>query len=943
MRKSAIFLMVWTLGISSMWAAIPTGYYSRAEGKNKSELLSALYGIITNHTNIGYSSVWTAFKTTDTESDGKTIIDMYSTAKYTYGTDQAGDFNAIGQKYNREHSFPNSWFGGSSSTAMYSDLFHLYPTDGRVNGQRDNYIYGVCEGGTRLSSATVVAKGRLGNSTYTYNGKAAYNGKVFEPDDEYKGDFARTYFYMATCYNNVIGGWSSTYSSTYVDDIVDNNRYPVYKEWYVAMLLEWHRLDPVSEKEIKRNEAVYALQKNRNPYIDHPELVEYVWGNKMDAQWSESGTPAAVLVSPQDGESVNVGSITEGESVSKTIAVKGANLTKALSVTVSGTGFRVNKTSIAATDANVGTTVTVTYSSAVAASASGILKISSSEVNASVNLSATATAAPVEAVTALDATNVGFTSFTANWTSAQNVQSYTLYVNSASVTPPAAALLLDEDMSDGKTSWTAGGYTYGDSDAFRLGTGSGSGSIISPSVNLAASGGVVTVKVTARAYGSDTGVQMKVSALGSDGSVKDSKTFTLTSADAEYVAVMQCDAASGCKVKIESLVTKKRVQLVRAQVYSGNAAASAASAETGNATSRTISGITDTHYTVTGLTDGGEFTYNVKAVYSGNRESAASNDVGVKLSVAPASRAVADIVANSTVSDKVLVTNGDLMCVYVSPDGKTIYAKDDNAYAAKDAIGEGEVDFVKMYTNFMAGATYDQSNWVTITLPTSVSFDDYVGRSLSGVEGEVVNVQNPAIAAFHAPVAGELKGYKNNVYIAANFGGTQNANHTNANGQYNSYFLVSPKSNEIATIHWAMYVGDGKFTTPPSYGVSNPAGLTGAFTTDLSLLTSQFEFVENNVYKFDALITKQVGASGMSQKAASANAYLVYPFAGCEWEGSVEDGLITGVADLATGRKVKSVVYHNTAGVASQSPFEGVNIVVRIFTDGFRSVEKMLW
>ncbi len=135
---------------------------------------------------------------------------------------------------------------------MYSDAFHIYPTDGKVNGQRSNFPYGECANGTYVATHNGIrALGKLGSCTFP-----GYSGKVFEPDDEYKGDFARSYFYMAACYNDRISTWSSP--------MLSGNNYPAFTTWAVNLLLKWHRQDPVSEKEIKRNDAVYARQKNRN-------------------------------------------------------------------------------------------------------------------------------------------------------------------------------------------------------------------------------------------------------------------------------------------------------------------------------------------------------------------------------------------------------------------------------------------------------------------------------------------------------------------------------------------------------------------------------------------------------------------------------------------------------------------------------------------------------
>lgn len=382
MRKIALTLAMAALVLTSYAKdpkPCPSDYYANALNKSSESLLTALYNIITSHTNIGYDGLWDAYADTDTDDRGY-YIDMYSTYdKYTY-SNKCGSYSAIGDCVNREHSVPKSWWG-SGKQPQYSDIFNIVPTDGYVNNQRSNYPYGVCEGGTRLSNDGYVAKGRMGYST-----RSGYSGRVFEPDDEYKGDFARAYFYMATCYNDVISNWTQSGG----DAFFAGNRYPVFTTYAIDLLMEWHRLDPVSEKETTRNCYAHAWQGNRNPYIDHPELAEYIWGNKQGQSWTGDGTVITnpVLTQPTSGMTINVGTIAvDGTSVSTQITVKGSNLTQALNISVSGTGFSVAPSTLTASAVNNGTNVTVTYSGSEQ-SATGTLTLSSNEVNRSVTLTA---------------------------------------------------------------------------------------------------------------------------------------------------------------------------------------------------------------------------------------------------------------------------------------------------------------------------------------------------------------------------------------------------------------------------------------------------------------------------------------------------------------------------------------------------------------------------
>ena len=382
MKKVYLTLTLVVMALAAMAkdpTPCPSDYYVNALNHSDQALLTALHNIITSHTNIGYDGLWDAYADTDTDPNGY-YIDMYSTYdKYTY-SDKCGSYSNIGDCINREHSIPKSWWGGGKQP-QYSDIFNIVPTDGYVNNQRSNYPYGVCEGGTRLTNGQYVAKGRKGTSTH-----AGYTGVVFEPDDEYKGDFARAYFYMAACYNDVISNWTQANGSVFFA----GNSYPVFTAYAIDLLMEWHRLDPVSDKETTRNCYAHSWQGNRNPFIDHPELAEHIWGNMQGQPWTGDGTVVTipVLTQPANGENINVGMVElEGTSVSKTVTVKGANLTQELSVSVSGEGFSVTPASLSADAVNNGTTVIMTYSGDAEA-ASGTMTISSSEVSRTCNLTA---------------------------------------------------------------------------------------------------------------------------------------------------------------------------------------------------------------------------------------------------------------------------------------------------------------------------------------------------------------------------------------------------------------------------------------------------------------------------------------------------------------------------------------------------------------------------
>ena len=249
-------------------AQVPEGYYNGVDGKSSaSAILDALFTKISGHTVIAYKSLEPYYAQTDMYAD--TIWDMYSTCRFTMD-DANKQQKAVCDAWNKEHSIPQSWFNEGSP--MKSDLFHVYPTDARVNNFRSNLPYGEVAGGNGAGFQDNYQNhglGKKGSNTFP-----GYTGTVFEPADEYKGDFARTYFYMVARYRDkalTASGGSVVFTSNKTD----------LTEFAKNLFLKWHRQDPVSQKEIDRNQAVYGIQGNRNPFIDYPDFVEYVWGDRV--------------------------------------------------------------------------------------------------------------------------------------------------------------------------------------------------------------------------------------------------------------------------------------------------------------------------------------------------------------------------------------------------------------------------------------------------------------------------------------------------------------------------------------------------------------------------------------------------------------------------------------------------------------------------------------
>jgi len=317
MKKTLFIAVLLTLIIGTARAGIPDGYYDKANGLYGASLKTALYGIINSHTSVGYSGLWSAYKTTDVRSDGK-IWDIYSnTTNYTPGTDQnSGSYKAEGDNYNREHTFCQSWFEDASSAGtMKADVFHVYPTDSYVNGMRSNYPFGTVSSATYSSNNSF---SKLGTSSVS-----GYTGTVFEPNDEYKGDIARSLFYMVTCYQGDMTSCSSA--------MLSSDTYPSLSSWAITMLLQWAKDDPVSDKEKARQEAIYALQGNRNPYIDYPGLEQYVWGDYKTTSVDldnytnpNDGTTTTTVATPVF--SPTAGTYSSAQSVTITCSTSGATI-----------------------------------------------------------------------------------------------------------------------------------------------------------------------------------------------------------------------------------------------------------------------------------------------------------------------------------------------------------------------------------------------------------------------------------------------------------------------------------------------------------------------------------------------------------------------------------------------------------------------------------------
>ena len=283
MKKIHILLII-SLFTSYIFAEIPAGYYYKTSGKKGDALIDALNEICSNGKFLKYGKgegyTWEGFHHTDRNEDGS-MIDMYSSI-VRYQT----DFNSV-EGMHIEHALPKSWWGALENYA-FRDLHNLFPADANTNITKNNLPLGE------------VIKASFDNGVSKIGTTTLYDGKVkcFEPADEYKGDFARAYLYVSTIYNEFANLWNSP--------MMNNNSYPVWNDEALDLLLKWHREDPVSDKEIKRQEAIYEIQHNRNPFIDYPEMVEHIWGNKKEEDIKIDIDDRPALLAPTIWTEINI-------------------------------------------------------------------------------------------------------------------------------------------------------------------------------------------------------------------------------------------------------------------------------------------------------------------------------------------------------------------------------------------------------------------------------------------------------------------------------------------------------------------------------------------------------------------------------------------------------------------------------------------------------------
>lgn len=407
--RTTLLSLVTLLTITSS-AEVPVQYYKSLKGLKDAELKTAIFKLVRNFTEISsYNALPQYFQRTDVYPESNRWWDMYSNIPL-----YAPSFKGL----NREHSFPKSWWGGLTDIPAYVDLNHLYPSEMAANTAKSNFPLGVVDRSSKIDFDNGVTT--VGYPVAGQGGGARY---VFEPDNEYKGDFARTYFYMVTAYQDQT--WKYKF-------MVSQNTYPTLNPWSVELLLKWHREDPVSEKERLRNDAVYLIQNNRNPFIDYPDLAEHLWGTKKGQTFDPGGSTTPVgdpnLITPVQDMDLDFGDVAVGSSTTSKLFFKGEYLTSNLKVRIYNGDteyFKLSQSTIDKTlvNSNDGTWLTVTYTPAVVGTHTSRLLISGGGVSGSRGLELRGNCLPVPTLSAPTATNpsdITEDSYVANWSIPEN-------------------------------------------------------------------------------------------------------------------------------------------------------------------------------------------------------------------------------------------------------------------------------------------------------------------------------------------------------------------------------------------------------------------------------------------------------------------------------------------------------------------------------------------
>jgi len=619
MKKNlTLFSFLLLLGFNS-YASIPTGYYNSLEGKKGAALKTELHNIICQDTThyLGYGSgtgkTWQGFYSTDRNPTTNQVLDMYTDSLRYFASNYVTlGYPGFGSTIEIEHSVPKSWWGCDIThpDCAARDLNHLCPADGKANNYKSNHPLGIVSGTPAFNNGC----SKIGPGT-----NYGYVGTVFEPADQYKGDFARNYFYVATAYQHYVNKW--VISNT--ENMMEANTYPTLKSWAVQLLMQWNSQDPVSAKEVTRNDVVYGIQQNRNPFIDHPELIDYIWGSKKYIPYRLDGNIYFPYLNwPNNNDTINLGTTYFQQPKDTVINLVGMNLTGNLTLLIGGTNatsFSVDKTTITKDEALAGYNIHLHYFGNASGDQSAILTITGGGISP---ISLRLKTFTSNDFSALPSTSYTSNSFVADWTPSAGATGYSLNVFSIQNTGNTTdKTVLEEDfilsMPNG---WSKDGYTDGTlSSNIKLGTASQFGTITTPALDLSTATSTLTVR--AKQYGSDTGAKLTATLDGQPLTIwttgVNNQDFSVDLPVSTAISKISLTAAAGKRVYVDY------VRLITHTPIYAPVSITGYPKSVGNVFS----------YNVTGLQKGIRYYYTVTPEGNG---SATSNQVMVQLAITTA-------------------------------------------------------------------------------------------------------------------------------------------------------------------------------------------------------------------------------------------------------------------------------------------------------------------
>lgn len=389
-------------------------YYRKAEGLRGTQLKAALHDIIQPDMVLDYGGgvgkTWSGFWVTD-QMENLQVRDRYSNIVRYLNPDMSAVSNM-----NIEHIWANSWWGHLKNNA-YCDLFNLYPADATANGRKSNNPIGIVDGTVAYDNGVT----KVGKST-SYRADSLIT--VWEPADEWKGDFARTYFYMATCYSHMTSLWTTTEGLL----TVDPSSPLLMRPWVYNMMLEWAEADPLDEIEQERCEAIFGIQGNRNPFVDYPELCQYIWGDKTNEQFYCTEEHGAEIFVPAASEEIDFGLWPLSRPFSAKVQVRGRGLGEGATLSVADACFTLSQSALSSGEITEGTDITVIATPASAGTYVTMLSLEGSGYMQQTPLRIEF----VDGIPAYAATDivcsVNSRRFNANWMNYQPGATYTLHV-----------------------------------------------------------------------------------------------------------------------------------------------------------------------------------------------------------------------------------------------------------------------------------------------------------------------------------------------------------------------------------------------------------------------------------------------------------------------------------------------------------------------------------